>query len=630
MKAFIRLFKAVPITKKGKKDPSKKLLQETIKRGFIFSPEVASNYSEDQLLKLIPIIESVFGIDGSKLNNTFHKSWRKVRDANIMTLVLEQMIHYMTTYGFEKLGIYDKDQVFIPSEELKIPKIKLDKISLVVIKGYTLEEFKEKLFNLLKSGIALSEDTRDDVVEIVTSIGIEKKEIFELKNKEVRIILYEYLDIIPENPIEFLRYVLYRSIQKTLLIKDNATVALIKASKNISVLKLFQTYEKEHGLEKLAKIFYRFKPLFLAFRTNIGLKKIINKIRRLAPKHHEPMGVDFLNNVTNYIKQDNLDLKVFEKELDKVNVFRKVRLAYALKFRTCDPDHIMYRIRNGKSYVSDFEKQNLKDYEKPLKIILKSIANDIKEKVDGKKIYIPKGIEYTLPATEKQFVGNFPSGTCITVPNNIIFGIHWTNINHHRIDLDLSLINCDGHKMGWNGYYRNDKRTILFSGDMTDAPAPKGATELFYVKSNEEWNGILYVNYYNYAESVPVPFKIVVGRDTLTSLPRNYMINPNNLIAVDTTSVKACRQKVLGLVVSTKKECKFYYIETSLGDSITSRVTPTTMKARQFLFDFYFGSISLNEMLEIAGAELVGSKEDCDIDLSPEVLEKDTIINLIN
>jgi hypothetical protein len=83
-------------------------------------------------------------------------------------------------------------------------------------------------------------------------------------------------------------------------------------------------------------------------------------------------------------------------------------------------------------------------------------------------------------------------------------------------------------------------------------------------------------------------------------------------------------------MVTNEKECKFYYVETSFGDSITSRATKSTNKIRQFLFDFNFGSITLNEVLEKSGAILVDSKEDCDIDLSPESLEKDTIINLIS
>lgn len=629
MKAFINLFKAIPISKNGQKNASKDFLNKTVRKGFIFSPEVIFNYSENELNAMINEIETIIGLDSVKMNTTFHKSWNKIKTSSIEELFIEQCIHYLTTYGFESLGIYDKNLVYIPTEKLKVPNINIDKIPLIVIKGYTIDKFKEKIFDLLKKGIALSKNTKTDIINVTTTIGFNEEELSKIKNKEVRVILYDFLNIIPKNPIEFLRFAIYISTQKTLLIKDKETIDDIKKNKNIKVVKFFKDYSKLYGLENLAEIFFRFKPLFLAFRTNLEMKKIINKIRRLATIHHKPMPEDFLNNVTAYTKNGNLDLNKLKEELKKVNIFRKVRLAYSLKFRICDPDNIMYKIRNGKTFVTDLEKRRIEDYKEPLNIILQSISDGLKEKVFRKKIYIPKEISYTLPSTEKQFVGNFPSGTCITIPKNMIFGIHWFNVNQSRIDLDLSLINTNGEKIGWNTSIRSNSGDILFSGDITDAPLPNGATELFYVKTNGENNAILFVNYYNFTEDIEVPFKIVVGKINRNYLPANYMINPNNVISVENSKINT-KQKILGLLVTTKKDCKFYYIESNLYGSIVSKNNNLTNKTRQFLFDFYFGTITLNEVLEIAGAELVDSKENCDIDLSPETLEKDTLINLIS
>ena len=73
MKSFVNLFKAVLVTKSGKKEASKELLRETIKRGFIFSPDVIFNYSEKELNSMIPEIEKIIGLTPIKLNNTFHK-----------------------------------------------------------------------------------------------------------------------------------------------------------------------------------------------------------------------------------------------------------------------------------------------------------------------------------------------------------------------------------------------------------------------------------------------------------------------------------------------------------------------------------------------------------------------------
>ena len=148
MRSFLNLFKALPIEKIGKKDPSNELLKKTIKMGFIFSSEVIFNYSEKDLNSIIIEIEKIIGLDPTKLNSTFHKSWGRVKDSPMEILVIEQILHYITTYGFERLGIYNENTIYIPTEELKIPRLNIDMIPLVVIKGYTKEEFKEKVFKL--------------------------------------------------------------------------------------------------------------------------------------------------------------------------------------------------------------------------------------------------------------------------------------------------------------------------------------------------------------------------------------------------------------------------------------------------------------------------------------------------
>lgn len=629
MKSTIRLFRAVPIKEKGKKSPTEKLLKETIKRGFIFSPEVIYNYFSNSANygDLIRLIENEIGLTPEKLNASFHKSWGKVRDASIEQLVIEQLIHYFTTYGFEKFGIYNKDTVYIPKEKLEIPEINED-IKLTVIRGYTKEELKEKLLNLLQSGIALSEDTLKDVMNVALFVELNERETESIKNKEVKIMLYDYLNLIPENPVEFLRYVLYKTINKTLLIKNEGAIEEIK--KNItnqfSVIGLFAKYEDKYGYERLAEIFYRFKPLFLAFRANESLKPIINKIRRLAKTYHKPLKEDYLNGITSKIKrEEKISEKELEKELNRVNIFRKIRLAYALKFRTKEISSILYKIRNGKGYVTGFDFIQHDVAKRILDIVLNSIVKDISKNVKGKKIYIPEYIKYALPATEKQFTGNYPSGTCISVPADMIVGIHWENTGG-RIDLDLSLISSDSGKIGWDSGYRTEDRNILFSGDMTDAPKPKGATELMYIKKQQTGSFILLVNYYNFVEDVEVPFKIIVAKERASDFGMNYMVNPNNIISIVKSKIGQ-KQKILGLLVTTANECKFYFTETNLGMTITSSDEAFIKHARDYLSAFYKNTIDFNDILERGGAEIVNSKEGADIDLSE--LEKDNILNLL-
>jgi len=665
MKATIKLFKALPVRTKAKKLPTKELLEATIKRGFVFSPEVIANYFDYN--ELIRLVEEVFGITGEKANASFHKSWKKVKDTDMEQLIVEQVAHYLTTYGkrdpegylrekdqqgwgvsnlsdkildlpdLELEKLYDVDYVYIPKEILTIPGLDVDELKLIVIKGYTRLELKEKLLKLLDSGIALKEDTIDDVVDVSLFVEIDEKDIGKIKNKEVKVILYEYLNLFPVSPVEFLRYIVYVATDETLLIKSKQLIDKIKEKKNVKVAKLIKDYSKKYGLETLAETFYRFKPIWLAFRTNQELKSTINKMRKMAVECHVPMPEDYLNSVTANIKKGHRTiLDRVEKELKKVNVFRKIRLAYALKYRTKDVDSILFRIRNGKAYATDFHFSNKATAQAVLDVVLASIAEDVEKNVKGKNIYIPDYINYSLPATEKQFTGNFPAGTYISIPKDMIVGVHWENVGFSRIDLDLSMISSGVGKIGWDSYYRTDDGSILFSGDITDAPKPLGATELFYVRRQGEDNLIILLNYYNYDETVKVPFKIIVAKETILggNFRSNHMVNPNKIIAVVQSEISQ-KQKILGLLKTTLTGSKFYFVETSIGKAITSSGTKFVGHSRKYLANFYQNSIELKDILVRAGANVTHEKLDskreffCDIDLSPENLEKDSILNLL-
>jgi len=316
-------------------------------------------------------------------------------------------------------------------------------------------------------------------------------------------------------------------------------------------------------------------------------------------------------------------------ELAKVNTFRKVRLAYALKFRTTDASSILYKIRNGKGYAMEFDFNQQATANRLLKVVLETIVADLKKSVKGQKIFLPENITYALPVSEKQFTGDFPSGTFVSIPKDMIFGIHWENTKGNRIDLDLALLNHQG-KIGWDGGYRSEAGKILFSGDLTDAPMPKGATELFYVKRQGKNASIMTVNFYNFydTEGVEVPLKIVVGHGTPKSFRKGYILDPNSVLAIARTSISQ-QQKTLGLLVTTTKECRFYFTEVALGRSISSSNSEAVVHTRNYLFDFYENTIGMRDLLKKAGAKFTTKRDKCDIDLSPETIEKDTIINLL-
>lgn len=624
MKSTIHLFKALPVDNK-KTAENAELMKTTLARGFIFDPAVIANYPDTA--HLIELVDQAYGRSSEELNQTFHKSFAKVRDASIEQLVFEQMIHYLTTYGAERMGIYSEESVYIPGETLEAPELK-DGIRIVVIRGLTKEELKTKLLELLSSGIALKDTTLADALDVAQFVELDENDIDKVKNKEAKAALYDYFGIVPSSPIEFLRYVVYRSTNKTLLIKNKALIDEIKGRDNIDVTRYFDVYEKDMGFQHLAKIFYRYKPIFLAFRTNSKLKKSINKIRRLAKVNHEPMAEDLLNSVTSRLShREAPETGAFQKALSTASVFRKIRLAYALKFRTTDADSILYRVRNGKSFAKEFSFDNKKDAETIYKMVMAAIVKDIEPNVRSKKIFIPSGLKYGLPATEKQFTGNLPTGTFVEVAEDMVCGIHWENQPRSRIDLDLSISNAKG-KIGWDARYRDSENGIYFSGDITDAPKPKGATEVFHIGSQARGTWIMFVNYYNFDPNIEVPLKILVASEGKSSIEKNHTVDPNNIVALSNTAIKV-KMKNLGIIVADDNGTKFYFAESDLGKAISARGQAYTEQARKYLLNYYTGSIILNDVLVTAGAELVNNVGDADIDLSPESIDKTTILNLL-
>jgi len=625
-KATLRLFTAIQIEKDWfQKDKNhSKFYERMVKNGYLLDPRIVATE------ELLDEIEEIVGISGEKANSSFHKSWRVIQDTPQEALWMQAIIHYITTYGFESLGIFQEETVYIPHEKLDLPELEQD-LPLVVIKGLTQDGVFDKIFRI-GQGIALHENTLMDIMEIVRFNEFYPIFVHEIKNRELKMRLYDYYNIAPTDPEEYLRYLILKLTGESLIIKNSKLIGKIKQSDG---------YHLDQYIQKapwnLASIFYRFKPLFLAMKSISGNKRFFNQLRRSAKNIHNPLPEDFLNNITSYIKNHSKDFrKLFWGRLDSASIFRKIRLAQALKFRLQKSNSIVYRVRNGRSWVDDFSWPDERELElrAALKLVIRSIVDNIKENVEGKTIFIPKNIHYTLPATEKQFTGFLPTGSSVSVDEDMIVGIHWFNTKRNRIDLDLSAILTSGKKIGWNLSYLTEEGDVLFSGDMTNAPRPKGASELFYLKREIKDPVLLLVNYYNGCgtELESVPTKILVAKENATkrNFKHNYMVDPNNIVLSSNISMENL-QSVIGLLINVDGSNRFYFSNISYGFSNIS-YGPQSEKMMEYLKNDLLSRLDLREVLEQAGAEVVDiipEDESIDIDLSPNSLSKDSIINLL-
>lgn len=627
----LKLFNAVPVRTSRKKRPSEKVIEQALVNGLVISPRVVANYSEEELQEIIKIAGEEIGLSAEQMNACFHKSWGKVKHAPSMQLVFEQAMHYLTTYGFERMGIYDNKQIYIPHEQFDVPAFE-GNFMLNTVNGLNRKELKEKLMILLESGVALSH--MEEIMEICKFVGVVKRDLEKMKNREVMVRLFDMMDMLPTEPIDFLRYMVFKTTDSSLLINDQKTMRMIEERAD-ECSSYFQVYDEEVGYKRLGEIFNRFKPLFMSFKGGRNMSPIINKISHLSKKYHKTLPMSVMNNVTGLIKQgetitkDRVIKAMFMNELEQANIFRKIRLLSALNFRLNDPKGVVYKIRNGKAHVDEVLVDNMTEIQNVYNIVLESITNDLKH-LKGKKFHIPEGVNYALPATQKQFTGNLPSGSYISIPNNMIFGVYWDNVKGNRIDLDLSVNSIVSGKIGWDRSHRNSDRTIMFSGDMTDAS--NGASELFYVRRVTNDILVLNLNYFNFRADIPVPFKIMIGQETPYQFGSNYMINPNSVKAMAKTEAKE-RQMILGLVVMNDEGCRFYFNQTNQGNLISARGGGETELVRDYLINSTTGMINLNDIIEFCGGELVSSLErytEGVIDLSPDVVDKTTFISLLS
>ena len=665
-KEILRLFKGYL----GEKTDT--VNEKALKHGLL----IPNNADEE----VVDLSIEMYGKDGEKWNQTFHKDFEIVKNAPIEDLISQQMIHYITTYGFESLGMYDSDLVYIPREKLEIPELDLENIEFITIKPLTSDELTEKLMTLVTSGIALSEQTVEDVK--VLSDFIDKNRFDEVSNREIKTYLYDKYNIMPKNPDDFLRYMLFKLTGNTLKIQSVDMIYQVRRSDKNKALKMLESYlTDDNSYKKLSSIFLRNKQLFLALKVKkedveyygakVKINKIINKLRKLSVYNHKPLPKNILDNLTNKDISVNYDDLV--KELDKITIFREMRILNGIRYRLFGNDNIVYRIRNGKSYVSTLPGKTF-EYISRLEVlnnfIMSHLISRLSDKVKGKTIYIPENVIYAVPTSEKQFFGDIPEGSYIEVPrnDNIVYGVHWKNIKdgkpirrfygeeilpqgEERVDLDLKQMNKN-YVFGWDASYRSSKSDILFSGDITNAQLPDGATELFYVGQNVGNVAFLVTLNMFTNNSQDVPFEFVIAN--ATHRPENvsrYALDPNNILyKMDAIIKNMERQKTLGLI-TISDTIRFYFNEFILGNSVaTSRRDDITMGAFDYLNTYGKTQLKLNELLKDSGAIIVNEPTiktkviknvdgnevseiidtPVDLDLSLESITKDTIIDLFS
>lgn len=570
-------------------------------------------------------------LNSSKLNSSFYTSWEKVKNLPEIERLIDQVLHYASTYGTN----FQSDFVYKPNE--KIEGLSEDRLKFVYVRGVSKDELVEMCFQLLESGIALAQESVEDILSILQScnykFGVTDTE--RVKNREALILICDKMNVVPSLPVEALRYIVYLITGETLLIKSDSLLQKMSEAESEPKrlgLQLFNQYPKE----KFATIFNRFKPIFLALkklkvepvkmrffnRKNPVAASLVtetsqrvNQISKLSKSLHVPLEKNLLNSLRSCTVDE------LKKEKDKLLKTPFFQIARALNYlRQSQLDgYKIYQIRNGKTFTKEDLVQNSPLVKEQFKKKEAYLLELLKERYDfsGQFFHIPNEVEYAIPTSEKAFVGNVPIGTKFTSSEPIAAGIYWENSGGAR-DLDLSAVGLNS-KVGWNASYQNTG--LLYSGDMTDAQ--KGAVEYMYMTEELDDTFLLINNVYS--GKVNSEYKIVLGKGP--NLKDKHMMQPKNVwFQADATTVS--RQSLIGVLSPEDTGSSFLILNGGSGSQSVSGSNKMNSITREAIVDRWQNSFSLNELLVTLGAEIFPVMQEGCSDLSPEMISRDSLLKL--
>lgn len=534
----------------------------------------------------------------------FYNNYDEVLSKSRGELWVDQVIHYFTTYGYEALGF--KANAWIPSDELKPPEDYPNKFR--VIQLLSEGECKVRFTSFLKESLTSIKDEQEryfleKLFEEEYYIG----NVDDIKSKEVKMIYCKISGIVPNDPEDFLRLLVYLCTDRVTLIKDKETIETIKnCSYNFNAKTYFEMYP---DYTELAQIFFRYKPIFLAFKKHEGCAPIINKIRRLADIYHKPqpqVGVKNYSQCTKMAKA-NIRKRASNRELVKLINY------YLNRYNN------LYNIRNGKIWIG--EKKTGDNFTAlDLILLLKELKDRLKDIYKDKLFLLPEDLMYAIPTTEKQMMGPIPWGSFIKIPDKqVSIGISWKNQEDTRVDLDLHARSATEH-LGWNWQYSSYGKDIVYSGDMTDGE--HGASEA--------------LGFFDYDSEEPFVFSINKysgPKDTRF----NFFINE---ATKEKNPFNKSKQLITPITMSTESDMQLGFFRKGIfvfcGGSLSEGRVPREQRKDYFdaFVNKYDNTLALNKSFieDILGGAViyeVPEKEEY-IDLRPEALNKNTLLDLID
>lgn len=559
-------------------------------------------------------------VSGSKLNHTFYSSANVAESKAFQERLADQFKHYHTTYGLRSLGI-ETDFMYVPHnwKELNLP----ERVKFDIVTGVSVDVLIDSCLKLFATGVAMKQETIEDVITVLDGCDYSYTGNEQIANKEARMFIFDKTNTTPTDAEDLFRFIVFKATGKTSIVKDKATFEALKRS-NYALPNL-----TDNQIKELSKSFNRRKEYWLSLKSANHLNSYtVNKISRYSKKYHEPLEQDILNNLTQLIANKSISKKKLKESLKNVSIFRVIRALNGLGIQCANAPYSLYNIRNGKYYVKPSGHSKISEFKKTSKVY-SLLSDHILSKIDqSKKVYIPDGVEYALPTSEKQFVGEVPNFSTIEVESgdrDLLIGVYWKNNNFSYVDYDLSAQAIGGGKVGWNSRWKDNGLT--YSGDVTDAP--KGAAEWMVVKDGLDESYQIVNNLYGASGEEFPEFTIMVGYGFNTnnkssrSLYKNYFIDPDDLLfSAKVTPTK--KQTTIGVVEPIGDKIKF-----TLMNSAASNKNVSTSEGNVSFINALLprakSTLKLNDFLNTCS-----DPNEADVDLSPSKITKTTLLDLLS
>lgn len=611
-KATIKLLKAV-VLKNGNRleTPGLKEAQlMALSKGVVFDPEAFVGRSLSESGAIVHYAADEYGVDMAKVNSTFYKRFSDVENRSELQLRMDQLAHYMSTYG---RGICRSDIAGYEPEYLKELNIDVEH-DLTYIEALPVEEIGEKVKNMLTSGMALDEDTQKNLITVIEECKLPVSDYLDqISNREFMCRICKELNLLPKNFDEFTRYLIYLGTGSTLLIKSRAMLTeldWLDRDAHARQEKAFDQYVKQFGIEEVAKNITRYRKLYLVLRKRFVDKTLVNRSMKLSKRMYVPRKQSPLEHVMDL----DVSLDAIRGSIAKAPVYKLIKVMNAMMRRDGALEARYFKIRNGKSYLktedTDWHRGllNWKNKTRRKNRVRQMIVNELKARYgdwSDKVFYIPEGINYALPTSGKDFVGTLPYMSSYEFKGkDVSLGVAWDT----PADLDLHALTLSGEHYGWNSSYDG---TVTYSGDMTHLNPYGHAAEFYKIKAND-LTAPMIISVNDYWSDAEVKFDVFVTGANVDQNSRQGVatqIGPKSVLFHDKVSPQEM-SKVLMIVLPTDDGVKIGFTATNFGNVRVPGVDDATTKLIEIFQHQLDNTYMVTDLIKLLGGHVISNEDE--------------------